>query len=247
MSDDRNLPPTKGLGLTIAPDDRDHDFPVQLRAPVTKRKTRRWAYFDHPLDQGATGTCVGFAAKHVLMAGPVIQAEGRGDEPNPSAIDLYREFVKHDPWPANDWGDLQFGTSMNAMGRGLRKLGYCDMWEHGYSVEKAADYLAGVDDAGNHVGGPIAFGIPWYSGMFETDSEGYLHPTGYQVGGHAIACFMWNETKGEFWGPNSWGNGFGKYHPIRGKDGYWRMTGENMQKLLNNGGEFISFREKRVL
>lgn len=238
-------PPTKGIGLKDEQDERDRDYPVRLRAPAVRRETRRWAYFNIPLDQGPNGTCVGFAAKHLLMAGPIIQAEGRGDEPQPSAVDLYMEFVKHDYWPENDWGDLSFGTSMNAMGKGLRELGYLETWRHGYSVDEAADFLAGVDEEGEHLGGPIAFGIPWYSGMYETDSEGYLHPTGQYVGGHAIACFMWNEKRGEFWGPNSWGNSFGKYHPERGKDGYWRMTGEDMQWLLDQGGEFVTFDEIR--
>lgn len=236
----------KGLGLRPAPDPRDADFPIRFRAPVARRKTRRWAYFQAPLDQGNTGTCVGHAAKHLLMAGPTIQAQQHGGGEEPSAINLYLEFVKHDPWPQNDAGDLQFGTSMNAMGRGLRDLGYLEAWEHGWTVDAAADFLAGVDESGEYIGGPIAFGIPWTTGMFETDEAGFIRPTGRVVGGHAVACFLWNESKGEFWGPNSWGNAFGKPHPKRGQDGYWRMTGEDMQTLLDKGGEFVAFREERV-
>lgn len=231
---------TKGLGFRPDDDPRDQNFPMKLRARVSRRETRRWAYFDTPLDQGSTGTCVGHAGKHLLAAGPVIKSD-IGDRP--SAIEIYLEACKHDSWPENDHGDLQFGTSMNALGHALRGMGFINRWEHAYAVDEIADFLAGVDQYGKHVGGPVCLGLPWYTGMFETDAEGFIHVTGSPAGGHAICAFLWNESKAEIWGPNSWGNSFGKWHEKRGQDGYWRMSADTLHELLKRGGEAVMMKE----
>ena len=237
----------KGLGLREDfRDPRDANFPFRLKRheePVALA-TKRWAFFDRIIDQGFTGTCVGHMLKYELAFGPVIEVDMHEA---PSAFELYRQCCLRDPWPENDNGDLDFGTSMNAAGRVLRDMGRIERWEHSENPDDVLKFIAGVNADGKHIGGPVMVGVPWYEGMFDTDSLGYVHATGEIAGYHAILLPHYNVEKDELWFPQSWGYFFGPWDRERGRQtGYGRMSGATLRTLFENGGEAIIAREIRA-
>jgi len=80
--------------------------------------------------------------------------------------------------------------------------------------------------------GPAVLGVPWYSGMYNTDSDGFIHADGYVAGGHAILARAVNVKKGYITLRNSWGKGWGV-------NGDCYITFEDMDKLLQNWGEAV--------
>lgn len=237
----------KGLGLRADfkdPKDDNFRFLLTREEEPVAIKTTRHAYFDHILDQGYTGTCVGHSTKYLLAMGPIIEIDVYED---PSAFALYRAMTLKDPWPENDNGDVMFGTSMNAAGHVLRDMGRIGRWEHSESVDDLIKFIAGRRADGSRTGGPALVGIPWYTGMYETDAEGFLHATGRIDGYHAIALPHYNVERDFFWFPNSWGYSFGPWDAARGRQsGHGRIPGDTMRKFFNEGGEAILTRELRA-
>lgn len=89
------------------------------------------------------------------------------------------------------------------------------------------DLLEGI---GYH--GPAVIGVPWYSGMFNTDSDGFIQPTGMQSGGHAILAKAINVKKGYVTLHNSWGKNWGM-------NGDCKITFDDLDKILNQRGEAV--------
>jgi hypothetical protein len=77
-----------GLGRLIAPTDaRDRAYPLRLLTRAVAPKPRKRPYNEGPvLDQGATPQCVGYSARGVLNAAPIMVKPTTG----PTATDLYR-------------------------------------------------------------------------------------------------------------------------------------------------------------
>lgn len=229
-----------GLGRLHAPDVRDTNY-LMVATPraiaVVARRNHLWAYFDAPLDQGNTGTCVAHGWKHWLSAAPVIQSDV--DEP-PYPFDMYDEMILLDEFPENDHdADRQMGTSVRAGAKVLQGKGYLKSYSWAWSVETAADWLAGIDAEGRFVGGPVVIGVEWRDGMWNTDSEGFLRVSGNVVGGHCVCLLGWNEKRGFAYGINSWGTSFG----VRGR---FYLAGEDFKKLMQEGGEVCTSAEVRL-
>lgn len=236
----------KGLGLRAdfkEPADDNFRFMLTREEEPAQIVTTRHAYFDHILDQGYTGTCVGHSLKYLYAMGPIIEIDIHED---PSAFGLYQMMCPLDPWPENDNGDLMFGTSMNAAAKVARAMGRITRWEHSESVDDLIKFIAGRRADGSRLGGPALVGIPWYTGMYDTDAEGFLHATGHIDGYHAIALPHYNVERDFFWFPNSWGYFFGPWDKERNRQtGYGRIPGDTMRKFFNEGGEAILMREVR--
>jgi hypothetical protein len=228
-----------GFGRIYAPDPRDHQF---MLAPLTSQATRRasklWAYFDKPMNQGNTGTCVGHGWKGWLATAPIIQS-GVSEAPHP--FDIYDAAIMLDEWPTNDVDpDREFGTSVRAGAKALRDMGYLAEFRWAFSVDDAANWLGGIDAAGRYVGGPLVIGVNWYDSMFDTDAEGFLRigPDSQVAGGHCVCLTGWNERLGFAYGLNSWGGSWGH-------KGRFYMPGEVLQRLLAEDGEACSTAEVR--
>lgn len=216
-------------------DERSRAYPVRelLRSSQLQRpRSYTWGMPSNiVLDQGREGACVGFAIAHELAARPVVVG-GVGDS---FALQLYRRAQQLDPWP----GESYSGTSVLAGMQAAQELGHFDEYRWAF----------GVDDAVLAIGyrGPVVFGIPWYSGMYDAPN-GVLRVTGELVGGHAIVGVGVRVLDSSGRRPvslaavdrdrstvlllNSWGRGYGV-------NGRARITLRDLDVLLSNGGECV--------
>jgi hypothetical protein len=98
----------------------------------------------------------------------------RGDATTALAQVLYRYAQDHDYWPGNDYE----GTSVDGGAQAARHHGLIGAWYWADSAEEALEVVTHR--------GPAVLGIDWWTDMFDTDADGYLHRAGQVEGGHAI-------------------------------------------------------------
>src|SRR4051812_5551073 len=220
-----------GLGRLPARDERDRRFLLMehpLAQQVTKVVDKTWAFFSKPIDQGNTGTCVGHAWKHRLMALPV----ERPKHEKPSAFDIYDAAILIDEFSDNDNDkDRQMGTSVRAGAKVLQGLGLLTEYSWIATAEEAARWIGGKDEKGTFVGGPIVIGVNWYESMFETDKDGILNISGQVAGGHCVCLNRWSEARGLFGGIQSWSLPWG----VHGS-GRFYLKAEDLDRLLREDG-----------
>jgi hypothetical protein len=152
----------KGMGRLPVEDSRD----FMLRAIVGEglgmsgfpRRTKTWAMFNKPLDQGREGSCVGHGWKHFMLVAPIIRTK---PDQEPTAVNIYREATYIDEWQGNE-GDMQSGTSVRAGAQVLRRKGHIGTFAWADNVGVAIDWLCHF--------GPLVIGVNWYRGMGMPDS-----------------------------------------------------------------------------
>lgn len=198
---------------------------VQIRQP----RSYTWAV-NLWLDQGQEGACVGFALNHELAARPRVV----GGRTNETAQRDYWEIQKGDPWPGGAYSgaDPHYeGTSVLSGAKYMQDLGH--YLEYRWTQDEA-EMAAAVAWKG-----PVVLGINWYEGMFEPDEDGFIHPTGRLLGGHAILAHgisVKNRKRNGKYLPdhyklwNSWG-------PTWGDQGQARIARSDMARLLDENGE----------
>lgn len=175
------------------------------------------------LDQGQEGACTGFGAEHVRALSPRPQHTS-----NDLARSVYYEARRQDEWEGEDYE----GSSVNGAMKALRHMGLIIEWRWAYNLDEA--------DHGLSYHGAGELGVWWYSGMFNTDSNGFIHPTGGQVGGHALALAGYKQMNGgkAYRLENSWGPAWGDF------GGAW-IWAQDLEQLLRNDGE-LAFPMKKV-
>jgi len=220
-----------GLGRHEDPDPKDALFPVTtlLRAiPFAPPAYRVWP-FNHayPLDQGNTGTCVGHGFKHQLMAAP-----GRTSFPmqEPRAITIYREACPLDPWPENDDGNLQHGTSVRAGAEALLNRNLIQSYWWANTLQDCVDHLL--------LRGPLVLGWNWYESMFYPTSKGYITPSGGVVGGHCLLAIGVIPAARRIRLLNSWGGNWGQNGRV------W-VSYDTFERLMDEDGEACTTVEAR--
>lgn len=226
------------LGRHVHFDAKSANF--QLRTLITADnltniETTEWRC-DYFLNQGQEGSCVGFSTAHEIGAIPV-----------PVFVDfaigrrIYKlAQEKYDPWP----GEAYEGTSVLAGMLAAQELGYIGefRWAGVGSGRPLEDLVLALCNLG-----PGVFGIPWYQGMMNIDNNGFIWPSGNQVGGHAICAIgiVINWISGSSIRNfdnvdldrsyiilhNSWGQGWGR-------QGRCYITLRNIDKLISEWGEF---------
>lgn len=176
------------------------------------------------LDQGVEGACTGFGAEHVRALSP--RPMRTSDQ---LARDVYHEARRQDEWPGEDYE----GSSVNGAMKASRKMGLITSWRWAYNLQEA--------DHGLSYHGAGELGIWWYSGMWNTDATGFLHPTGDRVGGHALALAGYRYLNGAkaYRLENSWGPAWGDF------GGAW-IWAVDLERLLREDGE-LAFPNKKVL
>lgn len=209
-----------GLGRRHAPDDRDKAYLLQAPRKTSAPTSRTWTSFG-VLDQGATSMCVAYAGTKYLTSSPI-----RNKPPMPPA-DLYRQAQLVDEWPGED---PDSGTSVRALFKVLKRIGYVKEYRWAYDVETLVQQVLGV--------GPVVCGTNWYYDMMDPDRWGYIQPTGSSMGGHAWLIIGASRTRvnpdktfGAVRMINSWGPNWG---PQNGRA--W-ITFRDLAKLLNEDGE----------
>lgn len=202
-------------------DDRSLQYPIRTLLDTT-RSPRSYTWRCNTwLDQGYEGACVGYAFTHDLAARP-----SEVPVTETMARNYYHDAQHIDPWPGcsrgHDGQESYEGTSTLSGAKTLHKAGWFKEYRWAFGINDVVLTL------GYH--GPVILGINWYSGMFQTDSNGYVAPTGSLAGGHAILARGYNVSRGAIRLHNSWGRDWGV-------DGDAWITAENLSKLLREDGD----------
>ncbi len=186
-------------------------YKIGLRRRSITRKRRVW------LDQGQEGACTGFGEENVRAFTP----HPAKDVSNDTARRVYIEARKQDEWPGEDYD----GSSVNGAMKAARLFGWVKSWHWAYGVDEVKHGLS--------YHGPGEFGTWWYTGMFNPDSNGFVHPTGVKEGGHAICLSGYRVIGGHiaYQLDNSWGPDWG----INGGALIWE---DDLAMLLSDDGEF---------
>ena len=203
-----------GLGRIHIPDNRRMAYPMAAPEPIR-------AYRNHLLhgpvnDQGATPHCVAHSFEHLLRFLPIVNARKAGFEIDKLA--LYNAAQALDPWE----GSAYDGTTVDAGAKALRAMGYISGWTWAFDAETVAAHVLEI--------GPVVVGTTWTMGMFAPDRDGYLHPDGPSVGGHAYTIKGAHLDKGCFYLTNSWG-------PEWCNGGHAKISFADMDALLRDNGE----------
>jgi hypothetical protein len=202
-------------------DERSRAFKATAGIETKKPRSYTWSCSKH-LDQGNEGACVGFGWTHELIARPSVVT---GLDATFAREKVYFEAQKIDEWPGGAYPGAYpkyEGTSVLSGAKVVKQLGYI----------KEYRWAFGLDDLILAVGykGPAVIGVNWYDGMFDTDQNGYIYPTGQVSGGHCLLVKGVNVTGRYFMLHNSWG-------PSWGVNGDAKITFNGMDLLLRQGGE----------
>jgi hypothetical protein len=182
-------------------DPRSRAYPIDQLTTQPPRY-RNWHTPQERIDQGREGACVGFAWTIELLCSPIV-----ADVPRPRtafAQHIYREAQKIDQWPGTDYE----GTSILAGAQILQRLGYIESYWWAFGIDQVLSAISHI--------GPVVVGVPWFSGMYDTDPDGRVRVDGTHVGGHAICLTGYHPShRGHDNTPlirwrNSWGSQYGK-------------------------------------
>jgi hypothetical protein len=225
---------TPGLGRIWHPDPRDLNHLARrvMRPLLGPRHDQEWGYRFPPLDQKATGTCVGHGWKEYLLCEPNPETTPRS---KPTAFQIYDAAIKKDEFKENDRDYKRvMGTSVRAGAKALSDLGYIGedkQYVWGFDVDTVVDWLV------NH--GPVVIGISWKKSMFRTDDAGVLgdERASGDAGGHCVCLNGWLESRGMAMGLQSWGASYGAKLPSGGRNGRFLMPGEMLDRRIKDNGE----------
>lgn len=198
------------------------------------------------LDQGAEGSCVGHGMAHELLARP----QAVPDIDHRFAVEnIYWPAQKRDYWEGGAYpGATPFmeGTSVLAGAQIVtEELGYYTEYRWALDLKDMA-YSVGY-------AGPVVIGVDWKTGMFNTNSDGFITATGSVEGGHCVCVIgckivYKNPTGPKTWANvdlsksyftiiNSWGIEWGVY-------GIAKISFYDLQSLIP-GGEFMVAKRRR--
>jgi hypothetical protein len=211
-----------GLGRLKQFDERSRSFAaVEVIDRKPRSYTNNFRAYDPRLDQGREGACVGHAFANDLAVWPVMVP----DVVNATAQAIYFAAQKRDPWSGGAYpgASPQYeGTSVLAGAQVVQKeLGLIESYYWCFGLDQVIQTLGYW---------PIVFGLDWHAGMMRTDSNGFIHPTGTVVGGHAILGRGINLKRKEVLLRNSWG-------PSWGINGDCKISFDDLGKLLAAQGE----------
>lgn len=206
-------------------DERSRKYPVRaLFGRRPKLRSYTWRLDGALLDQGAEGACVGFGIGHELMALPAPVSPMN----NAYAREiLYWGAQRIDQWDGGAYPGAKpryEGTSVLAGMKTAQTETWFDSYRWAFGLE---DVLLGLGR-----NGPCVLGLNWYEGMSNTDAQGFIHPTGKVRGGHCTLATKINVSEEYVRGPNTWG-------PYWGVKGYWKLSFNDLEKLLDRQGEAV--------
>ncbi len=203
----------KGLGFRFSEDPGDEQYPMTSRLAVDVPDLPPYRYHRggvRRLDQGREGKCVLYAWAHFMECSPI---RTKLDMPvwadtGYALAQLYDEFADTPP---------EEGTSIRAGAKVAQERGHISTYLWGQTVDAVDRWIRQY--------GPVVMGSPWYQGMSSPDAEGFVHPTGMVVGGHAWLIRGSNSVRGIFRCRNSWGTDWGD-------NGEFWLSFEDLDKLL---------------
>lgn len=190
-----------------------------LEQPVLYRMRRKYVW----LDQGQTSACTGFGAAAVLSMSPYRKS------PITNAIgqQIYAGAKRWDEWAGENYDG---SSALGAMSFLLHRSTYLREYWHCLKPTELAHAVS--------LRTAVEVGTDWLSGMWEPDSNGYVHATGTNEGGHAYAIAGVDPVRHRYRIDNSWGSGWG-----RGGSAYIAMD-ELHDLVFNRNGEAIMPRKR---
>lgn len=215
-------------------DERSRSYPVS--ATFTSRQHRRmrsytWRCRD-VLDQGTEGRCVEYAISHALLARPV-EIDSLTVFSSVRDADVYHAAQHLDDWDGCYRGSSCAVSPFPASYEGTSILaGMKAATDAGLFREYR--WCFGLQDLITAVGykGPVVLGVPWYEGCRDPDGDGFLHPSGAQIGGHALLVVGVDVKRQTFTLHNSWG-------PSWGERGRAKLSWTDMDRMLEEAGEAV--------
>lgn len=215
-------------------DEKSRNFPVTAGISTYPLRSYTWSC-DAWNDQGQEGACVGFAWSHELAARPY---------PVPTAATVAREIYLRaqqiDEWP----GEAYEGTSVLAGAKATKER----LNAQGNAYMQEYRWAFGIGDLLLALGykGPAVLGVNWYTGMYDTDAQGFIRKTGSIAGGHAILARGAKIVLLDKYKPRTYANidtqkSFVLLRNSWGKD--WGVTGDakitvaDLDSLLREGGD----------
>jgi hypothetical protein len=201
------------LGRIPSVDERDLRF--RMSAPKTDVTRRFWISPGDVWDQGQTSQCVAYSTNRYLITYPVV------NKPILPHEGFYEACQDVDEWPGSDYD----GTSVRAAFKVLKARGQVTSYGWADEAEMVIRHVLSI--------GPVVMGTDWTDDMVEPDSEGYISPTGQNIGGHAWLLVGADRNRvhkktgarGAIRKLGSWGSGWAQ------KGRAW-MTFDDLQKLI---------------
>jgi hypothetical protein len=187
---------------------------METRAP----RSYTWACSTN-LDQGREGACVAFGWTQEAAARPKVHTVD-----NSLARSLYPRMQRVDEWEGEE--PTYSGTSVLAGAKIAKEQGWIGEYRW---TDDLMDALAAVS-----YWGPAVIGVDWYSGMFDTDSNGFIYPTGRVEGGHCILVRGVSLKKQAVLLHNSWGPNWGGTE--KGPGTAW-LAFHDFRTLIDNNGD----------
>jgi hypothetical protein len=212
--------------------------------PVAELKPRPYTWHvPFHLNQGREGACVMHGCVHEAVARPkpvtllssvlpgwavrtsrvrAIRGHNTQMLAQALAFDGYDECRRtYDEWPGMNYS----GTSASAGAKVMRELG---LWLEYRWATNVFDFATGMSRFG-----PGCIAVDWYTGMMNTDSEGFIHPTGQVEGGHQLLAMSYTERRFPKKGPciglwQSWGD-----MPV------WWITMADLEQVVASNGEMV--------
>lgn len=215
--------PSMGRSI-VTHDPASRAFPAMglLALPGAPRHDRTWRR-GKPYDQGQTSSCVAQTMKGILNTGPISGRIAYRTRTRMDAIDLYRNAQLYDQWPGAE-PDYE-GTSALGACKYLQKQGIISEYRWCFGVDDVIDTVI------QH--GPVGIGVWWHAGMMATDGDGFIHPTGSQVGGHEVEINGVNVRGRYVVGTNSWGVDWG----VKGR---FKLSWDDLGRLLDADGDAVT-------
>lgn len=180
------------LGRRYAPDARDQRHTMRSLMAWTRPTLPLFRFWlPGPITEQTGPHCVGHAWWQYLTASPLRTVSG----PPPRVI--YEEAQRVDEWDGENYD----GTSVRAGAKVIEASGYITEYVWAHDGPTVRDWILGH--------GPVVLGTDWTNDMFDPDAEGYLHPSGGSVGGHAYVATGYSAKRRAFRIVNSWGTAWG--------------------------------------
>lgn len=194
-------------------DERSRQYPIRTLVGAASLRSNSWTC-GITLNQKQEGACVGFGWSHELAAKPKVVT----GITNEFARGLYHLAQRVDEWPGEDYS----GTSVLAGAKVVQQQGYIPEYRWAFDLN---DILLTL---GNY--GPVVLGLNWYEGMWDTDSQGFIAPTGELVGGHCLLARGVAVKRQYVTLHNSWGAEWGS-------NGDCKIRFADLERLIHESGE----------
>jgi hypothetical protein len=214
--------PGRPLGRHVDHDPESLGFAHRLSGAAPE--TIVWTRYIPILDQGQVGSCTANAEVGCLGTAPLygaLTADQQHRLNETLALDFYSAEEVLDgngPYPPSD-----FGSSGLTAAKVAKARGYTPGYTHILSLPALVDALQL---------GPVAWGTNWYDSCDNPGPSGELVVSpGAQVrGGHELVLRGVDAERREFYGDNSWGEGWGL-------KGSFRIGYATMDRLLGEDGD----------